>query len=223
MFSAAGLYGDVVEELDAAVGLFLDALERRGLAGSTFVWFSSDIGPWFESRSGFGRNRKASVGFGGGWRFPRIARWPGAARGRRGPGHGTDLFPTILALAGVEQPLDRAIDGASMLEDHATAPPASTPAPPSPPCAGTGGSCTGRIGSTSASSSPPAERRLGRRPRVAVADSPGPRPRGVVDAPDAHREVAETLAAEKQRRSLVAPKWFNFRGLARRISSLPAN
>jgi arylsulfatase A-like enzyme len=43
--SAAGLYGDVVDEVDASVGRILDALDAMGAAGSTLVFFTSDNGP----------------------------------------------------------------------------------------------------------------------------------------------------------------------------------
>lgn len=42
--SAAGLYGDFIQELDARVGQVLDALERCGLRDRTLVIFSSDNG-----------------------------------------------------------------------------------------------------------------------------------------------------------------------------------
>ena len=44
--SAAGIYGDVVEELDASTGRILDALKAAGLDRNTLVVFTSDNGPW---------------------------------------------------------------------------------------------------------------------------------------------------------------------------------
>ena len=44
--SRRGLYGDVVEELDASVGTILDTLRESGLAENTLVVFTSDNGPW---------------------------------------------------------------------------------------------------------------------------------------------------------------------------------
>ena len=40
--SDAGLYGDVIEELDWSVGEVVSALERAGVAEDTLIWFSSD-------------------------------------------------------------------------------------------------------------------------------------------------------------------------------------
>ena len=44
--SAAGIYGDVVEEIDASTGRILDALKAAGLDRRTLVVFTSDNGPW---------------------------------------------------------------------------------------------------------------------------------------------------------------------------------
>ncbi len=44
--SPRGLYGDVVEELDWSTGQILTTLRDLGLAENTFVFFTSDNGPW---------------------------------------------------------------------------------------------------------------------------------------------------------------------------------
>lgn len=115
--SEAGLYGDVVEELDASVGAVIDALERTGVAESTLVMVTSDNGPWFQGSPGGVRGRKMDV-FEGGMRVPFLAHWPG----RVPAGHvidvpivGIDVFPTILELTGLPAPGDRVIDGQSMV------------------------------------------------------------------------------------------------------------
>lgn len=114
--SAAGLYGDVVEDLDASVGEVLDALERAGVADRTLVIVTSDNGPWFQGSPGATRGRKSET-FEGGMRVPFIARWPGRiASGRRSDAVtvAIDLFPTLLAAAGVPLPRDRVIDGVDL-------------------------------------------------------------------------------------------------------------
>lgn len=110
--SDAGLYGDVVADLDASVGRIVDALERLGLASKTLVFVTSDNGPWFEGSAGTVRGRK-NESFEGGMRVPFIAWWPGRIAPRRisGVAAGIDLLPTALALAGAPLPRDRAIDG----------------------------------------------------------------------------------------------------------------
>jgi arylsulfatase A-like enzyme len=48
--SAAGLFGDAVEELDSHVGRLWEALRAEGLDGSTYLIFTSDNVPWFLDR-----------------------------------------------------------------------------------------------------------------------------------------------------------------------------
>ncbi len=119
--SRHGIYGDVVEELDAGVGRLLDAIADRGLDGRTLVVFSSDNGPWLMmgrqgGSAGALRDGKGST-WEGGMRVPLIARWPGrvpAGSVHRGVVSTMDLFPTALALAGVRPPRGVAIDGVDL-------------------------------------------------------------------------------------------------------------
>jgi len=100
--SAAGLYGDVIEELDWSVGEVLNALKRLGLDRDTIVFFSSDNGPWYQGSPGPLRGRKGGT-FDGGVREPGIVRWPGKIRAggvSDEPAGTLDFFPTALALAG---------------------------------------------------------------------------------------------------------------------------
>ncbi len=113
--SAAGLYGDTVEEIDWSTGELLAVLKRLGLDRNTLVIFSSDNGPWFQGSPGNLRGRKGST-YDGGVRVPGIVRWTGrvpAGTVSAEPVSTIDLFPTVLALAGVKnaasatkQPLD---------------------------------------------------------------------------------------------------------------------
>jgi arylsulfatase A len=115
--SAAGLYGDAVQELDWSVGQILDTLDRLELSGKTLVAFSSDNGPWWQGNPGYARGRKLLT-FEGGFRVPFIARWPGVippATSTREMSMNFDLFPTCLQLAGVPLPQDRIIDGRDIL------------------------------------------------------------------------------------------------------------
>ena len=48
--SAAGLYGDAVEELDAHFGRLWETLRAEGLDESTYIIFTSDNGPWYLDR-----------------------------------------------------------------------------------------------------------------------------------------------------------------------------
>ena len=111
--SRAGLYGDVVEDLDRSVAAVMEALDRAGLAEKTLVVITSDNGPDYNGSPGGLRGRKGEI-LEGGQRVPMIVRWPG----RIEPGGvsnalamNTDLFPTLLSLAGLPLPDDRLIDG----------------------------------------------------------------------------------------------------------------
>lgn len=116
--SRAGLYGDVIEEIDWSVGRVLDALKENGLDENTLVVFSSDNGPWLVKRADGGsagplRQGKGST-FEGGVREPGIFRWPGhitAGRVEHTPAITLDLFPTFVRLAGGNMPSGRVFDG----------------------------------------------------------------------------------------------------------------
>ncbi|MCK6556633.1 sulfatase [Candidatus Binatia bacterium] len=111
--SPMGPYGDAVEELDWSVGEVVDALRTRDLLDNTLVIFTSDNGPWHLGNPGRLRGRKGQP-LEGGQRVPLIAHWPGrvpAGRTVDTPLMHIDLFPTLLAIAGVEPPADRIVDG----------------------------------------------------------------------------------------------------------------
>src|SRR5262249_25117963 len=115
--SKAGLYGDVVEELDASVGDILAALREHGLEERTLVIFTSDNGPWlsYGNHAGTAGSLREGKGtsFEGGVREPFVARWPGkipAGLVCREPAMTIDLFPTLARHIGAKLPA-HAIDG----------------------------------------------------------------------------------------------------------------
>jgi arylsulfatase A-like enzyme len=119
-YSPAGVYGDVIEEIDAAVGQVLDTLDRLALTQNTLVVFTSDNGPWtsFNTHAGSAgplRHGKGTT-FEGGMRVPGIFRWPGRIEPgvTREIGSGMDLFTTAISVAGGSVPTDRAIDGVDL-------------------------------------------------------------------------------------------------------------
>lgn len=116
--SGAGLYGDVVMEVDWSVGEIIMALKRNGLDHNTLVVFTSDNGPWLSYGNHAGsagplREGKSTM-FEGGYRVPCVMRWP-----QKIPAGTTcdelattlDLFPTIARLIEAVLPQDRVIDG----------------------------------------------------------------------------------------------------------------
>ncbi len=120
--SRRGLYGDVIEEIDWSVGQVLDTLRREGLAENTLVFFTSDNGPWlvFDTHGGSAGLLRGGKGmtWEGGMRVPGLAWWPGTIPGGSVSAATTstmDLFSTALAMAGVDAPSDRVIDGRDLL------------------------------------------------------------------------------------------------------------
>jgi arylsulfatase A-like enzyme len=115
--SRAGLYGDVLEEIDDSVGAIVAALEHTGNLDNTLIIITSDNGPWFLGDAGSQRGRKGNT-FEGGMRVPFIAHWPAAiAPGRTedAMAMGVDLLPTVLEMLQLPPPSDRVLDGRSML------------------------------------------------------------------------------------------------------------
>ncbi len=116
--SKAGLYGDVIEEIDWNVGRVLDAVRGLGLAGNTYVLFTSDNGPWLSKKELGGSAVPLRGGKGssweGGFRVPCIVWGPGRVPAGATSNELTatlDVLPTFAALAGAKVPTDRIIDG----------------------------------------------------------------------------------------------------------------
>lgn len=128
--SRNGELGDVMEELDAAVGDILNALDDCGIRENTIIIFSSDNGPWIKfatvkDNKKYGDTR-LKVGYAtpfrdgkgstweGGHRVPGIISWPAKIKGNRNeqtPISTLDILPTLFAITGVDLPKDRTIDG----------------------------------------------------------------------------------------------------------------
>jgi uncharacterized sulfatase len=111
--SLGGRYGDTIEEIDWSLGELVRVLEERNLLANTLIVFSSDNGPWYNGSPGELRGRKGQS-YEGGFRIPMIAHWPEtipAGSVCDAAAMNIDWFPTCLALAGVELPQDRIIDG----------------------------------------------------------------------------------------------------------------
>lgn len=118
--SKRGIYGDVIEEIDAGVGDIVNTLKEEGLAENTIVVFTSDNGPWlpFKTHGGSAGLLYAGKGttYEGGMREPCIFWSPGnVAPGIiHELGSTMDLFTTFSTIAGVSIPADREIDGVNL-------------------------------------------------------------------------------------------------------------
>ena len=115
--SAAGIYGDTVEEIDWSTGRIVDALRAAGVERRTLVVFTSDNGPWLPFHThggspGLLRDGKGTT-WEGGVRTPAIFWWPGTVRPAvvSDMASAMDLFVTAAKLAGASMPTDRVIDG----------------------------------------------------------------------------------------------------------------
>jgi arylsulfatase A len=116
--SRRGLFGDVVEELDKAVGTVLQTLRDEKLAENTLVIFTSDNGPWLTQSeqggtAGLLKDGKGST-WEGGMREPAIAWRPAtvpAGAVSTELASTLDLLPTLCAQAGAAAPKDRPLDG----------------------------------------------------------------------------------------------------------------
>lgn len=128
--SPRGALGDVIEEIDHAMGRLRSTLEGEGIAENTLVVFTSDNGPWVrfykETSNGYYGDARLDVGHSGpfrdgkgstwegGIRVPGVFWWPGIigpATVVTAPASTLDLLPTVLRLAGQTVPTDRILDG----------------------------------------------------------------------------------------------------------------
>ena len=132
--SGAGLYGDVVMEVDWSVGQVLDAIKRNGIADNTLVIFTSDNGPWLSYGNHGGSAGPLREGKGtmweGGYREPCVMWWPGkipADTKCNDLASTIDIFPTVAKLIGAKLPADRKIDGKDIWPLMSGAPGAKSP------------------------------------------------------------------------------------------------
>ncbi len=119
--SYAAHHGNV-SQLDAGFGSLLASLDRLGLRENTLIIFTSDNGPAITGMHPHGsagplRDKKGSV-YEGGIRVPGILQWPGriaAGTTSDEPVSGVDILPTLCAVAGIQSPTARVLDGTSIL------------------------------------------------------------------------------------------------------------
>ncbi len=122
-----------VTQLDHAFGNLMKTVDELSLRENTFVIFTSDNGPegsgkgnlknpqsqqnrtWGSTGGLRGRKRDSHEG---GIRVPGIVRWPGKIKANTQsdvPIIGSDIFTTVLEIAGAPVPADRTIDGVNLL------------------------------------------------------------------------------------------------------------
>lgn len=107
-------YAAMVESMDTAIGRMIAALEEKKLLDRTVIVFTSDNGGHLPTTTNVPLRVGKGSSYEGGVRVPLIVRWPGGAK----PGATSDvpvitpdLYPTVLALAGVPVPAAQQLDG----------------------------------------------------------------------------------------------------------------
>jgi arylsulfatase A len=121
------IYYGSVSLVDHEVNRLLTTLDDMKVRDNTFVMFTSDNGPETLKRYPNAIHSHGSPGplrgmklhvHEGGYRVPGIVAWPGHTK----PGSvsdepvcNVDVLPTLCAIAGVEPPADRPLDGANFL------------------------------------------------------------------------------------------------------------
>lgn len=115
------VYAGMVEAMDEAVGMVLEAIDRSGQREETIIIFTSDNGGVSAGDGRATSNRPLRGGKGKQWeagtRVPLAIAWPGqidANQSKQGPTITTDLYPTLLDLCDLPLEPQQHVDGASL-------------------------------------------------------------------------------------------------------------
>lgn len=119
--SGAGLFGDLMMEIDWSIGEVMKALDKNGLTKNTLIIFTSDNGPWLTFGNHAGSSGGLREGKGSAWdggvKVPCIMSYPGVIA----PGTvcnnlaaTMDVLPTIAALTKSNLPKNK-MDGVTIL------------------------------------------------------------------------------------------------------------
>ncbi|MBT3278134.1 MAG: sulfatase-like hydrolase/transferase [Phycisphaerales bacterium] len=108
---AMASYYQEITLLDQQLGRLRKELKSMGIADNTILWYCSDNGGLNPKTSG-GREKKGSI-YEGGLRVPGILEWPARKlKGRTAvPASTCDMYPTLMAMAGVELVAPHTLDG----------------------------------------------------------------------------------------------------------------
>ncbi len=109
-------YGEITG-IDAAVGKLRRELRELKIADNTLLWYTSDNGALPVGSTGGLRGKKGNL-YEGGIRVPCMIEWPARIKKPRAtdlPFGTVDIYPTLLAIAGVKMPDQPPLDGVSML------------------------------------------------------------------------------------------------------------
>lgn len=110
-------YDGMVRAIDDSVGRIVRALEESGQRERTLLLLTSDQGSYFERPPLRGSKIRATALFEGGARVPFLASWPGRIRAGStcsDPISLTDVFPTLVEVAGGDPSAFPGLDGRSL-------------------------------------------------------------------------------------------------------------
>jgi arylsulfatase A-like enzyme len=108
-------YGEITG-MDRAFGKLRRGLRTLGIADNTILWYCSDNGGLPNVGSTGGRANKGKV-YEGGLRVPAILEWPARIAGHhvtKVPCNTSDIYPTLLDIAGVHMEKQPPLDGISL-------------------------------------------------------------------------------------------------------------
>lgn len=111
-------YAAMVKSLDDSVGRIRQALALKGIDKETIIIFLSDQGGYFENPPFHGGKRVDTL-YEGGARVPLLFNWPGvteAGSKNNSVVQSTDLFPTLVQIAGGNLDKYPGLDGVSLLD-----------------------------------------------------------------------------------------------------------
>ena len=111
-------YAAMVQSVDEGVGRIIDTLDQLGLTENTVVIFYSDNGGFGPATSMLPLRGSKGMLYEGGIRVPLIVRWPGYVEPgsvTNEPVIGTDFYPTLAEIAGIDLSSDHILDGLSFV------------------------------------------------------------------------------------------------------------
>lgn len=110
-------YAAMVSTTDESVGKVLKAIKEKGIEKETIIIFLSDQGSYFDNKPFRGGKMNETL-FEGGARVPFFVHWPGVTKPNsvnNSVVQSTDLFPTLIEIAGGDVSKYKDLDGVSLL------------------------------------------------------------------------------------------------------------
>lgn len=117
-YGGRAVYGAMVAAMDEGIGRVVQALDDQNLRDETIIFFYSDNGGRATLARNFPYRGHKGMLFEGGIRVPFCVSWPEQIEGGRRYEHpvtALDIFPTVLAAAGVDAPAALQLDGVNLL------------------------------------------------------------------------------------------------------------